>query len=245
MEIKILKENDDYLIISKPAGISVHDGAGEKQFTIVDWLLQTRPEIKTQTWLSKIRPGIVHRLDKETSGLLILAKNQKTLDFFQAQFKSREVEKHYLALVLGSPPFKEGSIDAFIRRDPKDRKKQKIDLLNFGLDEIERKKSATRYKVIEQFKFDGEMLSLLDVQILTGRKHQIRVHMQYEGCPVIGDPVYNNKKSKRISKKLGLDRQFLHAISLKIRDINGNVVCLQDDLPENLVGLLNKLKIEK
>jgi 23S rRNA pseudouridine1911/1915/1917 synthase len=241
MKINIIKDERDYLVISKPAGISIHDGAGKKQYTIVDWFIENYPEINKLKWLSQTRPGIVHRLDKETSGILLLAKNQKTLDFFQSQFKNREVEKHYTTLVFDKPPFESGYINALIRRDPKDRKKQKVDLVNFGLDEIERKNSATGYKVIKTLKFDGQLLSLLDVRIYTGRKHQIRVHMQYEGCPIVGDPVYNNKASKKLSKKLPLDRQFLHATSLKIKLPNNEIMNFQDDLPEDFSNILKKL----
>lgn len=237
MEIKVLKDEKDYLVISKPAGISVHEGAGEKQFTIVDWLFEKYPLVKSRPWISKTRPGIVHRLDKDTSGILILAKNQEALDFFQSQFRNREVEKHYTTLVFGKPPFESGSIDAQIHRDPKDRKKQKVDLINFDLDQIERKFSSTDYKTIESFSLKGQPLTLLDVKINTGRKHQIRVHMKYEGCPVMGDQTYCSKGSKRLSKVLGLDRQFLHASSLKFKDLDGKVVEIKDELP----GDLNKL----
>lgn len=242
MKINIIKESPDYLAISKPAGVSVHDGAGEKQYTIVDWLKENYPKINNLKWLSQTRPGIVHRLDKETSGILLLAKNQETLDFFQDQFKAREVEKHYTTLVYGRPPFESGYIDTLIRRDPKDRKRQKIDLINFGIDEVERKKSATSYKVIETFKFDGQLLSLLDVRIYTGRKHQIRVHMQFEGCPVVGDPTYFNKASKRLSKKLSLNRQFLHAVSLKMKSPNGEILELHDQLPKEFKQILDKIR---
>jgi 23S rRNA pseudouridine1911/1915/1917 synthase len=242
MKINIIKDDPNFLVISKPAGISVHDGAGEKQYTIVDWLKENYPKIQDEKWLSQIRPGIVHRLDKETSGILLLAKNQQTLDFFQDQFKAREVEKHYTTLVYGKPPFESGHIDALVRRDPKDRKKQKVDLINFDLDEVERKKSATGYKAVETFEFDGQILSLIDVRIYTGRKHQIRVHMQYEGCPVMGDQTYFNKASKRLSKKLSLNRQFLHAVSLKIKSPNGETLEFHDQLPEEFKQILDKIK---
>jgi 23S rRNA pseudouridine1911/1915/1917 synthase len=112
MKIKVLKDEKDYLVISKPAGISVHAGAGEAQYTIVDWLKENYPQIFESIWISDVRQGIVHRLDKETSGVLLLAKNQEALDFLQGQFKRREVEKHYVALVAGKPPFDSGSFVA-------------------------------------------------------------------------------------------------------------------------------------
>ncbi len=241
MKISIIKDSPNYLVISKPPGISVHDGAGEKQYTIVDWFKKNYPDINNIEWLSKTRPGIVHRLDKETSGILLLAKNQKTLDFFQDQFKTRKVEKHYTTLVYSKPPFESGRINALIHRDPKDRKRQRVDLVNFGLDETEHKDSATSYNVVKTFSLKDQTLSLLDVRIYTGRKHQIRVHMQYEGCPVMGDPVYNNKASKRLSKKIFLERQFLYATSLKIKSPEGEMLDLHDDLPEDFRNILEKL----
>jgi len=242
MDIRVLKEEDDYLVISKPEGVCVHDGVDNYQYTIVNWLKETHTEIQKYKWQSKIRPGIVHRLDKDTSGVLLLAKNPKALEFLQAQFKNREVEKHYLALVCGKPPAQKGRIDALIRRDPKDRERQKVEFVDFGLDEEKRKQSATEYEVKEMYKFKSEMLSLVDVKLLTGRKHQIRVHMKYEGCPVIGDTKYFNKASKRISKNLGLHRQFLHAINLKFKDLQGNQVEINDELPDDLEKILKQVK---
>lgn len=241
MNIKILKETLDYLVISKPTGISIHDGAGDSQFTIVDWLKENRPEILKYDWQSKFRPGIVHRLDKDTSGVLLLAKNPKALDYFQAQFKNREVGKHYLTLVCGNLPSEKGRIDALIRRDPKDRERQKVEFVDFGLDEVERKQSATEYEVIDIYNFKNYILSLVNIKLLTGRKHQIRVHMKYEGCPVIGDAKYFSKASKKVSKDLGLNRQFLHAVSLKFKDLKGERVEIKDELPDELSKVLYRV----
>lgn len=245
IKIKILMEYEDFLVISKPDDISVHEGAGEEQYTVVDWLKETHPEILKLDWQSKIRPGIVHRLDKDTSGVLLLSKNPEALDYFQAQFKNREVEKHYLTLVCGKLPSQTGRIDAFIRRDPKDRERQKVEYVNFGLDEADRKQSATEYEVKEIFNFKGYILSLVDIKLLTGRKHQIRVHLKYEGCPVVGDTKYFNKASKRVSKELGLTRQFLHSISLKFKNKKGEWVEVKDELPDDLARALNRVKSEK
>lgn len=242
MEVKILDETPDYLVISKPIGISVHPGAGERVETISDWLQKRYPEIKNLPWKTTERVGIVHRLDKDTSGILLLAKNPEALDFFQDQFKQRSVEKHYQTLVVGKPPREQGSINALIRRDPKDRERQKVEFIDFGLDEAERKDSATEYKTIRTYNYKNQILTLLDIKLNTGRKHQIRVHMKYEGCPVLGDQKYFTKPSKRISKELQLDRQFLHAISLKFNSYpDGKEIEIKDDLPEDLQNILAKI----
>jgi len=241
IKINTLAEDEDYLVISKLVGISVHEGAPQNEFTIVDWLKENRPEILEHKWQSEVRPGIVHRLDKDTSGVLLLAKNPEALEYFQTQFKNREVEKHYLTLVCGKLPSGKGRIDALIRRDPKDRERQKVEFMDFGLDEAERKQSATEYEVKNIYKYKGYILSLVDVKLLTGRKHQIRVHMKYEGCPVVGDQKYFNKASKRVSKELGLNRQFLHSVSLKFKDKKGEWVEVRDDLPADLASIIAKI----
>jgi 23S rRNA pseudouridine1911/1915/1917 synthase len=242
MEIKILKETPDYLIISKPIGISVHPGAGERVETITDWLQEKYPEIKKLPWKTTERIGIVHRLDKDTSGILLLAKTPEALDFFQDQFKERSIEKHYQTLVFGKPPKEKGSVNALIRRDPKDRERQKVEFIDFGLDESERKDSATDYETIKTYNYKGQILTLLDVKLNTGRKHQIRVHMKYELCPVMGDQKYLSKPSKRLSKELGLDRQFLHAVSLKFKSYpDGEDIGVKDSLPVDLTKILEKI----
>lgn len=242
MQIKILKETDNYLVISKPIGISVHPGAGERVETISDWLQNLYPEIKKLPWKTTERIGIVHRLDKDTSGILLLAKTPEALDYFQDQFRRRTVEKHYQTLVFGKPPFKKGSINAFIHRDPKDREKQKVEFVNFGLDDTEHKYSATEYQTIDDYNYKGQSLTLLDIKLNTGRKHQIRVHMQYERCPVLGDQKYFNKPSKRLSKELGLQRQFLHAVSLKFKSYpDEKMIEVRDDLPRDLKEILGKI----
>jgi len=242
-KIKVLKETPDYLVISKPAGISVHPGAGEEEFTITDWLQEKYPSTKNLAWKTKVRIGIVHRLDKDTSGVLLLAKNPEALDYFQDQFREHKIEKHYTTLVFGAPPQEQGTVDAFLSRDPRDRERQKVDLVNFGLDERERKFSATRYKVLRKFKCKGWSLALLDVVILTGRKHQIRAHMKHLGYPVLGDPKYFTKPARRLAKQLELTRQFLHATSLKFKEFpSGKITRVSDDLPDDLNNILNDIQ---
>jgi len=245
MQPKIIYENSDYLVISKPIGIAVHPGADRVSYTIRDWLCDKYPKIKELPWKSKDRIGIIHRLDKDTSGIMILAKNPETLDHFQDQFRKRKVDKLYLALVLGKPKYRHHTVYGFISSSPKNRKAQKVQLIDFGLDERERKNTGTEYDVKKVYSYNKKELSLLDVKILTGRKHQIRAHLKYEGYPIIGDALYTTKPAKRLSQKLNLKRQFLHAYKIGIIDPSGKQVKFEDDLPRDLQQLLDKLSQNK
>jgi 23S rRNA pseudouridine1911/1915/1917 synthase len=245
MEPKIIYENSNYLVISKPIGIAVHPGADRTSYTICDWLCSKYPQITTLPWKSRSRIGIVHRLDKDTSGIMILAKNPETLDHFQNQFKKRKVGKFYLALVLGKPKQEQKTIYGFISSSPKNRKAQKVQLIDFGLDERERKNTGTKYHVKEKYSFDKKDITLLDVEIFTGRKHQIRAHLKYEGYPILGDTLYTTKPARKLSQKLDLNRQFLHAYRIKIVDPAGKQVMFEDNLPRDLKQVLDKLNQSK
>ena len=241
-DIKIIHESETYLVISKPIGIAVHPGADRDSFTIMDWLIERYPEIKLLNWQSRDRMGIIHRLDKDTSGIMMLAKNPEALDFFQDEFRERRVEKYYRTLIFNKPPQEHGFIDAFISRDYKDRKKQKVESIDFELDWRERKNSATEYWTEKRYSFKRQILSLLLVRIFTGRKHQIRAHMKFEGCPVIGDETYNIKPSRNISKELGIHRQFLHSVRLIIKDFDTReMIEFNDEFPEDLKEILGNL----
>lgn len=242
MKIKKLYEEDDLLVISKPIGIAAHKGADKVSYTISDWLTDEYCEIKKLNWQTKNRIGIVHRLDKDTSGVMILAKKPDMIKILQDQFRQREVEKHYLTLVLGKMPFEKGSISAQIYTNPKNRKGQKVELIDFGIYNFKRRFSATEYKQIKIFKYKNELLSLLEINLKTGRKHQIRAHMKFENRPVIGDQMYFNKPSKRISKELGIQRQFLHSFYIKFKNRNGKEIEVRDDLRNDLQEILDKLE---
>lgn len=242
MKIKILYEEDDLLVIEKPIGIAAHKGADRVSYTVSDWLTDTYPQTKNLPWRTRDRIGIVHRLDKDTSGVMILAKKPELIKILQDQFRSRSVEKHYQTLVFGKPPFNSGTINAQIYRDPKNRKGQKVELVDFGLYHFERKFSATLYRTLAHYKFKGQLLSLLEINLKTGRKHQIRAHMKYEGCPVIGDQMYFNKPSKRISKEIGLDRQFLHSNFIRFKNAANKEITVETGLSDDLTEVLNKLK---
>jgi len=197
--LDIIFENDDVLIINKPAGMVVHPSAGHTSRTLVNALLSLAPFLKES--LGDLRPGIVHRLDKDTSGLILVAKNEKSQLHLMKQFHDRLVEKTYIALVDGKPRTPSGRIDAPIYRDPSHRQKMAIAPEGKG------RPSVTEYSTLENLPNH----TLLRVKPLTGRTHQIRVHLASIGCPVVADLVYGRKHSS-----IPLSRQFLHAYSLQI-----------------------------
>lgn len=235
--MEIIFENDNLLVINKPAGISVHQGAGEAESTIVDWLLNKYPEINKLDWPDSNRPGIIHRLDKDTSGLLLLAKNPQILEEFQQKFTQHEISKTYLALVLGPVKPEKGEIITKISRSDKDFRNKTTSILN--MDESA-KTAISNYKVIQTLQLKPYTLNLLEVSIVTGRTHQIRVQMKYKGWPIIGDEQYDTKISKRISKDLGLSRQFLHAYKLEFCYNNKEIEFISE-LPTELNSVLNKV----
>lgn len=196
--LDVIFEDEQVLIVNKPAGMVVHPSAGHAGGTLVHAALAHAPDIEGVG--GEIRPGVVHRLDKDTSGLIILAKNDSAHRFIQQQFKNRKVEKTYLALVDGRPPTPDGRIEAPIGRDPHNRKRMAV--LPPG-----RGRSATSiYHTAETY----EEYTLLEVRPLTGRTHQIRLHLDFIGCPVVGDQQYGKRSSRRL-----LPRQFLHAYKLR------------------------------
>ena len=197
--LDIVFENDDLLVVNKPAGMVVHPSPGHDSGTLVHAALGHAPEMEGIG--GEERPGIVHRLDKETSGLIIIAKNEQAHRWLQDQFRTRKVEKTYLALVDGKPPTPSGRVEAPIGRNTTHRKLMSVVPLEKG------REAVSEYRTMESFPAH----TLLEVHPLTGRTHQIRVHMAFLGCPVVGDKVYGKKKPT-----LALDRHFLHAYKLKI-----------------------------
>jgi len=203
MNLKIIYEDNDLLVIDKPDGINSDDF--EKR---------------------------IHRLDKDTSGILLVAKSDKALDFFQKQFKNRKVIKKYLALVVGNVKTNKGKIETLMGRSLKDRKKQKVYLMNEP--DAQRKglrKAITNYKVIKKYKD----YTLVEAEPKTGRKHQIRCHLAYLGYPIAGDKIYGFK-NQPIPKEL--KRQFLHASSIRIKMPNGEIKEFKSQLPEDLKKIL-------
>ena len=224
--LDIVYEDDNVLVVNKPAGMVVHPSAGHADGTLVHAALAHAPEMEGIG--GELRPGIVHRLDKDTSGLILIAKNDQAMRWLQDRFRLREVEKVYLALVDGKPPTPEGRIEAAIARDPSHRKKMAVVSAERG------RQAVTEYRTLEEFSAH----TLLEAHPLTGRTHQIRLHMAFIGCPISGDGVYGHRKSS-----LDILRHFLHAarITLRLPGESGERT-FEAPLPEELEAVLKDLR---
>ncbi len=234
-KISILHKEKDFLVIDKPAGIIVHRGETHASEDTVSDLLSAYIDSDAG---DPSRKGIVHRLDKDTSGLLIIARTFNGYNHFVTQFKERKVKKHYLAMVNGVLRHKEGIIDSPIGRDIKNRKKMSLKADNEG------RNAVTKYKVIEEFNPEPKILfSLLEVEIMTGRTHQIRVHMKAIGHPVVMDRSYGQRSfNNRVEEKFGLNRQFLHAEKLEFIDTKNKKVSMKCPLPDDLNKFIRKIR---
>jgi len=234
--INIIYENDDFLVIDKPAGIVVHASSnGHFSGTVVNGVLSHL----SLDGLDSVRPGIVHRLDKDTSGLMVVAKNINSYSEFVDLFKSHSVEKKYLALVKGVMEYKVGIVDSPISRSVVNRKKMDVVSVREG------KSAITRYSVVSLSEYEpNRFVSLLDVNILTGRTHQIRVHMSSMGHPVVMDSAYGvTSFNKSFVSKFGLKRLFLHAYSLKFV-FAGVDYAFKCPLPVDLSLIVDRLGLE-
>ncbi|HEV3486019.1 MAG TPA: RluA family pseudouridine synthase [Vicinamibacterales bacterium] len=203
LPLTILHEDEDLVVIDKPAGLVVHPAAGHPDRTLVNALLFT---VKDLSGIGgEIRPGIVHRLDKDTSGVMVIAKHDDAHRKLTAEWGTERVRKEYLALVYGTPAPEKGTIDAPIGRDPRDRKRMSV--------VANGRRAITEYEVVERLRH----VSLVRCRLRTGRTHQIRVHLKHIGHPIVGDPVYSGPQwrgipDKRVQRALAsLDRQALHA----------------------------------
>ncbi len=233
--MKIIFENKDLLVIDKPSGIVVFPERKGEEKTLIDLLLEKYPNLKNTG--TAPRYGVVHRLDKDTSGIILIAKTNQSLSFLQKQFKQRKVEKKYVLLMVGKLKNNKGIIETLIGRAKKDKRKQKVYFPYEPSGNKKLRKAKTEYKVIEEFKNS----TLVEASPTTGRKHQLRVHFAYLGHPIAGDKLYGFKNQ---IIPLGLKRQFLHAKYLKISLLNGKTKELNSQLPENLKKILNNLKNE-
>ncbi len=223
--LKIVYEDDDLLVIDKPAGMVVHPAHGHRSGTLVNALLARYPHLAEVGGAE--RAGIVHRLDKDTSGLLLVAKNESAQKELQRQFKHHLVEKVYLALVEGRLEPAQGRIEAPIGRDKRRRKQMAV--VRSG------RQASTDYQVLERFAEH----TLVEVRPQTGRTHQIRVHLAFIGHPVVGDKVYGYRR-----QRLRLGRQFLHAQTLRFRlPSTGEVVEFHSPLPPDLHQVLAGLRV--
>jgi 23S rRNA pseudouridine1911/1915/1917 synthase len=226
--LDVVYEDDDLLVVNKPAGMVVHPGHGHSQGTLVNAILGRYPDLAVG---DSGRPGIVHRLDRDTSGLVVVAKTEHALEHLRRQFKSRNVQKTYLTLVHGQPPAPEGIIEAPVGRDP--RQRQRMAVIADG------RPARTRYEMWEDL---GDY-SLLSVSPETGRTHQIRVHLAWLGVPIAGDLVYSHEGGARRAKSdIGLERQFLHAWRLSFERPGGKgTVSLEAPLPVDLQQAIDSL----
>lgn len=232
-EIKIVFENSDFLAINKPAGLLVHQIPNGSGLTLVDWLKEKYPFIEG-VGEDKSRPGIVHRLDRETSGIMVIAKNNETFFYLKELFQEKKINKGYLALVSGILKNKSGTIDAPIGRIASSAKRSTLAKKMKDL-----KEARTDYEVLKNFPSEaGSGFALLEVYPRTGRTNQIRVHLASIHHPIAGDTIYGSKK---MELPVGLKRMFLHAYFLELPLKEGNVMRLEADLSDDLKGVLVNL----
>ena len=266
MSPEIIYEDENILILNKPAGLVVHDDGKvrpEKEKTLCDWVLENYPEMENvgepmeirvnshkvaktkkekaeksekseiDNYITIKRPGIVHRLDRETSGVIVLAKTQETFDFLKEQFQERKVEKVYNAVIWGNIKTDEGFVDVPIGRSGKDFRQWSASRGARG----QLRDAVTDYKVLARFEDAGERFSLLEVRPKTGRTHQIRVHMKYLNNPIICDSLYAENRPK----VLGFNRTALHARQITIEIPEKGKKTFEAPYPEDFVDLLAKL----
>ena len=224
LEIPVVWEDEHLLVVDKPAGLVVHPAGGTRTGTLVHGLL----ELGAEGGDDEDRPGIVHRLDKDTSGLLVVARSSEAHERLAELIRERQVERRYLALVVGSPRSRTGRIEAPIGRDRRDRSRH-------SLDTATPRDAVTWFELLEQLRSHA----LLEVRLETGRTHQIRVHLEAIELPVAGDPVYG------VAGALGLERQFLHAHRLRFtHPFTGEEVDVTSPLPPDLEAALERARSE-
>lgn len=229
MALEVIYEDEDMVAVNKPAGLTVHKtSAHDPQTTLADMAVERWPAMK-EVGEDPLRPGIVHRLDRDTSGIILLAKNQKAFEYLKNLFQERLAKKTYLALVNGSPSEPFGTVDA-----PVARVGAKTTTRIHGTRDLAERSAVTDYKTSRRFKG----YTLLECMPHTGRTHQIRAHLKMLGCPIAGDPLYS--AGKPVPE--GLDRPFLHAWKLELMTPSGTAMSLEADLPENLQKVLDMLE---
>lgn len=253
MNIEILYEDDNFLAINKPAGISVHQTANNKEYSISDWVKQNYPDLigvgenmsveykGEQIEIS--RPGIVHRLDKDTTGVLLIAKNQESFTYLKRQFKKHAIEKTYHTFVYGSlkdpqaslRTGKRGVIDAPIGRSPKNIRMWTAGRGARG----EAKDARTEYIVIKRFKVAEDFFSYLEVYPKSGRTHQIRVHLRYINHSVVSDPLYSNN----YPQALGFVRTALHASKIYFKDRDGKEIKIEASMPDDFKKAIDEYNL--
>lgn len=235
MNLNIVYQDSAILVLNKPAGITIHKtNSRDARKTFIDWIVEKYPEIKL-VGEDALRPGLVHRLDKDTSGLIIIARNQDAFSYFKKLFQTRAIKKTYLALVYGELKNKEGVIDLPLGKIGA-RQTTQIK----GRRTLQEKLAITKYKVLNYFTFHALHFTLLEVSPLTGRTHQIRVHLKAIGHPVVCDPLYRGRANV-CPPELG--RLFLHAQKLEFTTPRGQGLILEADPPDDLTDFLNSSTI--
>ncbi len=228
-EPEVIAEDENYLVVMKPSGLAVHGGAGIKEATLADWAVEHDPVIGDVGDEPRLRPGIVHRLDRDVSGLMVIAKTAEAFYDLKRQFQDHTITKEYLALVYGRMD-QEGRINFAITRSPR-----KNGLMVARAGSTEGKEAETHFHLEKGIK----NLSLVRVRTLTGRTHQIRVHFKAVGHPLVGDPLYKMKRLPIV--KTPIKRIFLHATKLAFDDLTGERRSYTSPLPADLQAILAKV----
>lgn len=225
----VLYSSPSLLVLNKPAGLLTHPKhLKDPSESVVTWLLENYPEVATVGDQPTLRPGIVHRLDKDTSGLIVVARTQEAYEYLKKQFQTRQMKKMYLALVYGEVKNKTGRIDV-----PLGKLGTRQSTRIHGTHELNEKSAITDYKVVK--KFTG--YTLLEASPLTGRTHQIRVHLKSIGHPIVGDPLYGGKQGKADYARLG--RFILHAQKLSFTSPEGEALAFEVDPPQDFMLALS------
>ncbi len=237
-KIRIIHEDKDYLVVEKPAGLIVHPTEAKEKVTLASWIVAKYPEV-AQVGDSEVRPGIVHRLDKDASGVLVVARTQKMFEYLKEQFKARTVEKTYTVLVYGSTSAEHDTITFIIDRGKEGRmiaRPSTTMTLRNVKEDRSGKDAMTEFDVIQRF----ARYTLLSVKLHTGRMHQIRVHMHAYNHPVVGDTLYEHKRNIK-KNNIPLNRLFLHSSKLCFNTLADERACYECPLPQELVTYLEKL----
>jgi len=246
-EIKVIAKQKDFLVIDKPAGLLVHKTNNPNSYSLVEWLLEYYPEVnqvgeKLEDRVdgnSQRRDGIVHRIDKDTSGLLLVARNQEGYKALKKLFAEHKIQKTYICLVYGKLKENEGKVTYPISRSKLNHAKRVPVLDDNDIQFYDKKREAiTHYKLLDVYKKGGQYFSFCEVDIKTGRTHQIRVHMKAIGHPVFGDKLYGGKIEQ---KNIILKRQFLHAGKLEF-EYDKQKFVFKSDLPKDLQSIIENLK---
>lgn len=214
MEIKILLANENILAVEKPCGILLYSET-ENQLSLMSELIKALPELKNVG--EPPRYGLIHRLDKETSGIVLVAKNNETLKMMQEKFKKGEIKKEYIALVFGNIKQKSGVIKCFMARSKADRRKQRCYEIPMK-GSVRYRFSETYYEILKRFKYGENVLTMIKAVPKTGRKHQIRCHMAFIGHAIVGDKLYGFKNMRKINKEVKRSMLHAHKISFEFQD---------------------------